>query len=607
VPSRNLRSAVSLFAALCLLVGCTSSSPTTTTVGDPVPEVAAFAAAWSAGRLDEAGAKTSAPAEAQQLMKQVNQTLAPSKFVVTPGAVNRAGDTSLTAKATVSWTLGDAGTWSYEVDWPWVFQNGKWVLTWASTAVHPKLGDHQGITVRITKSTDGTVVDRDDNQILNPIRVYSVVARKDQISDLAGVAGQLGTLLAPFDSTVTADSVIAGVSGSEATTGYTVTNLREADYQTIAAELGKIVGISAPSETRNLPPTRNFAKNLLSQVNKTTTTMTKGVGGWKIVTVDASGVEVETLNEQTAKPGTKVTLTIDTKLQEAADAAVAAVQQPAAIVAIQPSTGEILAVSQNAAADAVGPIALSGRYAPGSTFKIVTATAGMDQASLNPASMLPCPASLTIGSRAVNNSHMFDLGTVDLRTAFAKSCNTTFAQISAGLPRDALTKTAKQYGIGLDFDITGIVTLTGQSPATESEVEAAAAGFGQGKNLMSPFGGALMAASVANGSMPMPVVIRGQETKVDAAAPARSDAAKAGLPVLMRAVTTDGTGRVLLLYGDIHMKTGTAEFNDATGAIHAHAWTVGYRGDMAFAALIVGGEDSGNTNTLMVNVFKAIG
>ena len=143
-----------------------------------------------------------------------------------------------------------------------------------------------------------------------------------------------------------------------------------------------------------------------------------------------------------------------------------------------------------------------------------------------------------------------------------------------------------------------MITLTGQSPVADSVVEQAENGFGQGQDLVTPFSAALMAATVAHGSMPMPVLIRGTTTTVDQPAPARSAAAHSALPVLMAAVTAEGTGSQLQSLGDIRLKTGTAEYSDGTGTINAHAWTVGYLGDLAFAAFIAGGEDSIRTNGL---------
>jgi cell division protein FtsI/penicillin-binding protein 2 len=592
----SARAGLTLLAVLWLLAGCTSATPK---AADPAAEVTAYAAAWQSGDLVTASGLTDDPAAATQLLKTTELNLSPSEFTVTPGPLTRTSDTTATSTAAVSWTLGDAGRWSYDVTWNWTLHDTGWRLVWSPTSVHPELGSQQGLTVRITRAVDGSIVDRNDNQLVNPVPVHSVLALKDKIADIPATAAALADILAPFDRTLTAAGIEAGITASEPDTGYTVLNLRQSDFDTVAGRLAALPGVATPSEVRNLPPTRDFAKTLLGQVTPVATEMMTGTSGWRIATIDTTGAEIATLAEQAAVPGRKVTLTLDSALQQAADTAVAAVQLPAVLVAIQPSTGELLTVAQNAAADAQGTIALSGRYPPGSVFKIVTATAGVDRASLTPLSQVPCPGVWAVESRPIRNSHDFDLGTVDLTLAFAKSCNTTFAQIASSLPADALNATARQYGLGLDFDMKGAITLTGQSPVAESVVEQAENGFGQGRNLMTPFAAALMAATVANGSMPTPVLIRGTETTVDQPAPARSAAATAALPVLMAAVTTQGTGTQLQGFGDVHLKTGTAEYADETGTLKAHAWTVGYLGDMAFAAFIAGGDDSARTNELV--------
>ncbi len=584
-----------LTALLIVLVGCSPSAPTTP---DPTSESTSFAQAWAAGDLVAAGGLTDDPAAATQLLKQTSLNLSPSEFEVTAGPISRTSETTATSTAALKWTLGDAGEWAYDVTWNWTMRSAGWRLDWSPADVHPQLGPQQGLTVRITKATDGSIVDRDDNQLINPTTVHSVIALKDKIGDVPATAAALATILAPFDATLTAADIEAGITASEPDTGYTVLNLRQSDFATVADGLAALAGVSTPAQVRNLPPTKDFAKSLLGQVTPVATSMMTGISGWRIATIDTTGAEITTLAEQVAEPGRKVTLTLDVAMQQAADRAVAAIALPAVIVAIQPSTGELLTVAQNAAADAQGTIALSGRYPPGSIFKIITATAGIDGSGLTPTTKLPCPGVYSVDSRPIRNSHDFDLGTVDLTLAFAKSCNTTFAQVASSLPADALHRTAKQYGVGLDFDMAGAITLTGQSPVAESVVEQAENGFGQGRDLISPFGAALMAATVAHGSMPMPTLIRGTTTNVDEKAPARSAAATAALPVLMAAVTAEGTGTQLQRFGDIRLKTGTAEFADDTGAIKAHAWTVGYLGDMAFAAFIAGGDDSVRTNEL---------
>lgn len=568
-------------------------------VPDPVPTIAAYAQAWQTGNSVKASALTSEPAVAAQALDRVATDLQADSLTVTPGEISKPDAATVTLPATVKWQLQDAGTWTYDVQWTWTLRNGDWKLTWSPADIHPQLGPQQGLVVRVTKATDGTMVDRDDNQVVSPIRVYSILAFRDKITDIPATAASLTKILLPIEPTLQADEISAQISATEANAGYTVINLREDAYQSVADQLAALPGVSTPSEIRNLPVTKDFAKSLLGQVTPVADRLTKGTKGWQIVTLDSTGAELATLAEQPAVPGQKVTLTLDTRMQRAAEIAVATRAEPAVIVAIQPSTGEILTVAQNPAANALGTIALSGQYPPGSIFKIITATAGIDGSGLRAETMLPCPGRVVINSRPITNAHEFDLGTVDLRLAFAKSCNTTFAQVASDLPADALNIAAKEYGVGLDFDIKGAITLTGQAPVADSIVQQAENGFGQGVTLVTPFSAALMAATVANGAMPMPVLLRGLPTTSNEPIPTRSDISKQTLPVLMQAVTAEGTGTSLQNFGDVYLKTGTAEYSDETGAIHAHAWTIGYLGDMAFAALIVGGDDSYFTNVMV--------
>src|SRR5699024_5583167 len=118
-------------------------------------------------------------------------------------------------------------------------------------------------------------------------------------------------------------------------------------------------------------------------------------------TVDAAGDELETLDEKPPVPGAKVTLTIDRKAQNAAQRAVDAIKEPTVLVAIQPSTGEILAVAQNAPANAQGPIALTGQYPPGSIFKIVTATAAIGAGLITGTTEVGCPGSFPVGKNVI--------------------------------------------------------------------------------------------------------------------------------------------------------------------------------------------------------------
>ncbi len=624
-----------LVAVLAALTACTSDP----NQGDPGPadRLAAFVSAWQQMDYGAAADETTSPAAAAVMLEEVTGDLRPDQLTITTGDVTRSGNQA-TAAVTFNWQLPDAGTWTYPVTWTWK-KNRDWELDWSPAVIHPKLGERQTLAGRTTAAEPGVLVDRNNNRIVQPVTVYSVVLMPAKTPDVNAAAAALVPVLSPLDPTVTVDSIVAGVaqaqaeaaaatapaagsvtpsSGGTATVGdgtppadpasigYTVTNLREADFLKVKPQLDAITGLSFPSQVRNLPPTRDFAKAILAQVTPVAEPLMKGTDGWSVVIVDSTGGVLETLEDHPAVAGQRVTLTLDSAIQQAAEAALADQDQPAVLLIMQPSTGELLAVAQNAAANAQGTPALTGQYPPGSTFKVVTATAAIERGLTAPGQPIDCPGVFTVQGRAIRNHIDFALGTVDVTDAFAQSCNTTFAALSTQMPADALPQAAAAYGIGLDFVMPGATTLTGKVPNADSPIQRAENGFGQGQVLVTPFGEVLAAATAARGSMPLPVLIRGMTTTVDQQPPAIPATANQGVQTFMKAVVASGTGAGLTGFGDTHAKTGTAEFAAADGSIHAHAWTMGFRGDMAFAALIVGGEDSVKTNQIAAKLLATV-
>lgn len=238
-----------------------------------------------------------------------------------------------------------------------------------------------------------------------------------------------------------------------------------------------------------------------------------GTGTWSVVRVDAQGRELERLTGRQVGEREPLTSTVSLAVQDAAQAAVDGAGAPALLVALQPSTGDLLAVAQNAMAGAA-PDSLTGLYAPGSTFKIATATAVLEHGAATPDTVLPCPGTARIGTRTIPNDDRFDLGDVPLHTAFAHSCNTTFARLAADLPPDALARAATELGLNADFQIPGITTEAGKVEAAADPVQRLEDGIGQGRVQASPFGIALMAATVAHGAPVTPRLWRDIETTI---------------------------------------------------------------------------------------------
>ncbi|TQM84279.1 MecA-like transpeptidase family protein [Saccharothrix saharensis] len=331
----------------------------------------------------------------------------------------------------------------------------------------------------------------------------------------------------------------------------------------------------------------DFAPVVMGSVRQAAGSL-NGTPGWRFAIVDQAGAPVTVLQEQKAQAVKSLTVTLDPKTQAAAQAAVDQVAGEAAmLVAIQPSTGEILAVAQNATAGH-DPLALYGRYEPGSTFKIVTATAAMTSGLATADTPVPCPGKATIGTRQITNDDSFELGTVPLHRAFAASCNTSFSQLAADMSPTALPEAAAYFGLASDFTVPGITTNTGKIPPADSVPARVEAGIGQGRMQATPFGMALVAATVANGRTPVPQLIR--EMPTEGAAPTALPGGVAGaLRSMMGEVVTGGTARELARYGAVRGKTGTAQFGDGT---RSHGWFVGYRGDLAFSVLVVNGGSS---------------
>jgi beta-lactamase class D len=322
-------------------------------------------------------------------------------------------------------------------------------------------------------------------------------------------------------------------------------------------------------------------------------------GGWYVALVDGAGADVEVLHGDRA---TALTTTLSRPVQHAAQAAVDTQQLPTMLVAVQPSTGDLLAVAQNSAAGK-DPVALNGLYPPGSTFKIATAAAVLSAGAADIDTVLPCPGSVRAGERTVRNAD-FALGDVPLRTAFAQSCNTTFALQAANLPPDALPAAADALGLGADFDIPGITTEAGGVPAAATPAEQVENGIGQGTVQVSCFGLALVTATVATGDAVTPRLWRDLPTTVNQGYRAPTGDVVRPLRTMMREVVTAGTATGLAGHGGVFGKTGTAQVGDGT---NAHGWFAGYRDDLAFATLVLDGSTSATAVDVTATFLGAVG
>ncbi|TDD73580.1 hypothetical protein E1293_30980, partial [Actinomadura darangshiensis] len=279
--------------------------------------------------------------------------------------------------------------------------------------------------------------------------------------------------------------------------------------------------------------------------------------------------------------GKTIRTTLDRDLQAAAEKAVEAAPGQAAIVAVRPSNGEVLAV-----ADELGGMgAFVGLYPPGSTFKVVTAGAlAADGAGAGTGA--DCPASVVTAQRTIHNDEDHALGRTTLRGAFAASCNTTFARLAVErLGAAKLAASARRFGFGAPI-APGVDASRGSFPDPGNGAELAEAAIGQGRVQASPLLMATVAAAVADGSWRAPRLVPAKLVRAgggEAPRP-RPVPGTAALRTMMRAVVAEGTAAGAGLPDGTAGKTGTAEFGGGT-----HAWFIGYRDEVAFAVFVSAG------------------
>ena len=585
----NFRTCLRLCAIVAVLLGISSLAACSSSPPGPDAAATTFLRALSAGDVHAAALATDQPQPASAAIQAALTALKPESLDTRLQQVRISGDTA-TAEFTASWKLPQARVWEYTGQLTMGRTKNVWSVRWSTADLHPKLAANQTLALRVDDAPTASVLDRGGETVLTPGVVVNVVLNPVAAGDLTAVANSLSAALARFDATITAASILAGVARGGVGMPYPVATLRDTDYQSIKSAIYTLPGVSFSTRARLLATDPAFAPTLVSQLGRSVDDDLAGKAGWRIVTVSPNGAQIDTLATLPAEPAPAVRLTLDRGAQHAAQVAVNTQTKPAVTVALKASTGEILAVAQNPVADASGPIALSGLYPAGSTFKIITATAALQAGTVTAETPTQCPGSTVIGGvRRIPNYNEFDLGTVPLRDAFAASCNTTFAQLSGALPADALPTAAAQLGVGRDYGLTGVTTVTGQIPPAADLVKRAEDAIGQGDVQVSPFGMALAAASVAHGSTPVPTLIQGSVTTASGDPGAVPGLVLDQLRLMMRQVVTGGSAVGVDKQGEVFGKTGEAQFGDGTDS---HSWFVGYRGDVAFATLIVGGGSS---------------
>ncbi|HEV2423899.1 MAG TPA: penicillin-binding protein 2 [Terriglobia bacterium] len=385
-----------------------------------------------------------------------------------------------------------------------------------------------------------------------------------------------------------------------------------------------------------------------------------GRDGMRRVVVNSRGQEVGSMTTLDAHPGNDLRLTIDLDLQVAAEMALG--DRQGAVVALDPRTGEVLAMVSHPAFDpndfAHGIDAVSWRdlmgnpekplmnkatqaqLAPGSVFKIVTSTAALETGTIRPDFSVLCKGEITIYGHTYHDwvwNKRKAHGEVDLHRAIAQSCDVYFYTLGKMLGIDKLAYFAKQLGLGArtGIDLPGEDAGLMPSPEWVERAfrrkwwagETISVAIGQGAVEVTPLQLAnLMSGVIEDGVFHRPhLVFRdelealGRNPPEDRARdfPISQDTLSAVTQGLWAVVNGGGTGASAHVDGlDIAGKTGTAQVVSASlkqsarqAGYRNNAWFVGYapfsNPDIVVAVLVMHGEESSVAAPVARDVIKA--
>ncbi len=353
-----------------------------------------------------------------------------------------------------------------------------------------------------------------------------------------------------------------------------------------------------------------------------------GQDGARKVVVNSLGREISDLGRIDPVEGRRVKLTLDLAMQEAAEEGFRTLGFWGSAIVLDPRNGDVRtlvslpAYDPNAFAggidrdayrallnDKLRPLqnrAIQGRYSPGSTFKLVVATAALEEGLISPSFRVNCPGGATFYGRYFQCHLRGGHGSVDLRHAIEKSCNVYFYTLGNMLGVDRIHKWAVNLGLagrsGIDLpnEQDSLVPSTEWKQRTRNEKwyagETISVAIGQGYNAVTPMGLAVMMSTLANGGVRhVPRLVAAVDDGSgwqDVPPPANPYA-----PVMLKRETVDaihdglwlavngaGTaGRARIAGRDVSGKTGTAQVISLQGRLRArgsdkdlrdHGWFV---------------------------------
>jgi len=572
------------------------------------PAVQAFLLDWQYQHYAAAGALATAPpgtvaASLAGAFAQVDAT----QLFLTMNSVTQHGGTA-EASFTASVDLAETGrVWTYQGHFALRRVAGNWKVEWAPSVVNPNLSQGERLAVVTRFPSRAPVLDSQGRPLEVPSLVYVLGVWPDRLTDTddtaQGFAGVTG---------LDAAQVLGQINAAPPRDFLTLASLDPTTYAQLRSRLRDVPGLVIRPESERLfqAEATGLVGHVGSEVDQVlrddgayyvpgTTVGLSGLERYyqhellgmptmEVVTVNAAGAVGSVLARWPGVSGTPVRTTIDSSVQGAALAALASVPNSGEIVAVQASTGRVLAVAQRQAS---GPLpaggALDAKLAPGTAFTIVSAAALLGTKVTTVSTPISCENSFTVGGQTFTSD-----GTgaqKPFRDDFAQDCGTAFAGLSERLSFAQLAQVAKEFGIGSDWSGLPVPAFSGSLSPSANDAVLAADMIGQGNVQVSLLSMAMVAAVVDHGSWRAPQVLADPGDPAGNVGPALDPDELSALRSLMRSAVRSGAAHAASLPGP--------QVYGQVGLVHTRSgwmsWFVGFRGNVAFAVM-----ESGRTPRL---------
>ncbi len=594
-----------------LLSAC-SSSP------QPQTTASAYLSAWAARNWGAMRQLTSdPPADFTAVNEAAFTDLSVRQASFTAGTMNTTGSTAA-EPITERLTLSGLGTITIKSELHLVQVQGRWLVRWSPATIAPPLRAGDQLSVQTTWPARAPILGAGGTPLTTQGQVVTIGVEGARIKDAAAVQSAL------VAAGATAQEASSAIAAARVHPTYfePVFTVSRARYNQLEPTIYPIPGTVFQAGSARSAITPGLAAGIVGTVGPITAQELGELGApydaqsvvgqtgleqaderqlagqpaATVAVVNGNGVSIATLARLPSHPGTAVQTTINAGVQQAAEAALAGEDKSAALVAVNATTGAVLAaVSANSGGF---DQAIDGGFPPGSTFKVITSTALITH-GLTPQSAASCPSTATVDGEVFHNAE----GEAPVSTmlqAFTESCNTAFIRLAtSNLTPSDFPATAAMFGLDKTLHI-GLTAFNGSVPEPSDEADLAATAIGQGRVLISPLAMAMVAAAADTGTVRSPQLVLGASaggasgtTPGGSASTSQLPAAVvSGLHEMMASVVAQGTAAGQGLPAGTYAKTGTAQYG-TSNPLKIDAWLMGFKGDIAFAALVVNSSGNG--------------